>query len=132
MRLRNFNLTYGVQVFKALADESRIRILHLIFQNKAMCIADLEHILDFTQTKTSRHIAYLKNAGLISPKKIDQWVFYSMQEEAADLLDQVFLYLDKDPVLLKDLETYRILFSNRELAENKLKLKTWSAPGTNK
>lgn len=125
MRLKNFNLSYGVQIFKALADESRVRILHLIFQNKEMCISDLEHILDFTQTKTSRHITYLKNAALISPRKIDQWVFYSMKEEAYDLLNQIFLYLEKDPVLLQDLETYRILFSNRELAENKIKAKGW-------
>lgn len=95
-----------------------------------MCISDLEHILDFTQTKTSRHITYLKNAGLISPRKVDQWVFYGIKDEAYDLLSQVFLYLGKDPLLLKDVETYRILFSNRELAENKVKSGVW--PSVNK
>lgn len=126
MRLKNFSLQFGTQIFKALADESRVRILNLIFQNKEMCISDLEHILDFTQTKTSRHMAYLKNAALISPRKVDQWVFYGIKDEAYDLLSQVFLYLGKDPLLLKDLDTYRILSSNRELAENKIKSKTWS------
>ena len=95
-----------------------------------MCISDLEHILDFTQTKTSRHITYLKNAALISPRKVDQWIFYSIKDEAYDLLNQVFHYLGKDPVLLNDMETHRILFSNRELAKNKIKAKSWpSVPG---
>lgn len=127
MRLKNFSLNFGTQIFKALADESRIRILSLIIQNKTMCISDLEHILDFTQTKTSRHMAYLKNAGLISPRKVDQWVFYNIKDEAFDLLMQVFNYLEKDALLIKDMETYRILFSNRELAANRIQTKRWSS-----
>lgn len=127
MRLKNFSLNFGAQIFKALSDESRIRILWLIIQNKTMCISDLEHILDFTQTKTSRHMAYLKNAGLISPRKVDQWVFYNIKDEAFDLLMQVFNYLEKDTLLLKDMETYRILFSNRELAVNRIQTKRWSS-----
>lgn len=123
MRLKNFSLHYGSQIFKALSDEARIRILYLIYNNKEMCISDLEHVLDFTQTKTSRHMAYLRNAGLINPNKANQWVFYSIKDEAFDLLSQVFSYMQKDPVLQKDMETYRILFSNRELAENRMKNK---------
>ena len=63
MRLKNFNLLLGSQIFKACADESRLRILNLIFSNGEMCITDLEQILEFTQAKTSRHLIYLKNAG---------------------------------------------------------------------
>lgn len=126
MRLKNFSLNFGAQIFKALADESRIRILSLIYLNSSMCISDLEHILDFTQTKTSRHMTYLKNAGLINPRKVEQWVFYNIKDEAYDLLSQVFIYLEKDPLLMKDMETYRILFSNRELAKNKIQTKRWS------
>jgi len=128
MRLKNFSLSFGTQIFKALSDESRIRILSLIYQNKEMCISDLEHILDFTQTKTSRHMAYLKNARLINPRKVEQWIFYNIKDEAYDLLSQVFIYLGKDPLLTKDMETYRILHSNRELAENRIKTRQWS-PG---
>ncbi|MDX1904672.1 MAG: metalloregulator ArsR/SmtB family transcription factor, partial [Thermonemataceae bacterium] len=64
MRVKHFNLTVGSQIFKAFSDESRIRIMYLLFKNKEMCISDLELILDFTQTKISRHLIYLKNAGL--------------------------------------------------------------------
>ncbi len=126
MRLKHFSLAYGEQVFKALADESRVRILNLILRNKEMCISDLEQVLDFTQTKTSRHLAYLRSAGLVTPRKTDQWVYYSLKDEATDLLNQVFSYLERDTTLQKDLEIYRILYSNRELAVNKLQNRHWT------
>ncbi|WP_347159722.1 ArsR/SmtB family transcription factor [Pontibacter chitinilyticus] len=127
MRLKHFSLSFGEQVFKALADESRIRILHLILRNKEMCTSDLEQVLDFTQTKTSRHLAYLRNAGLVTSRKQDQWVHYTIKEETADLVSQVFGYLERDAQLQKDAETYRILYSNRELAVNKLHAGRWTA-----
>lgn len=126
MRLKHFSLAFGEQIFKALADESRVRILHLIMRNKEMCISDLEQVLDYTQTKTSRHLAYLRSANLVSPRKLDQWVYYSLKDEAADLLNQIFTYLERDTTLLKDQETYQILYSNRELAVNKLHNRRWT------
>jgi ArsR family transcriptional regulator, arsenate/arsenite/antimonite-responsive transcriptional repressor len=128
MRLKHFSLAFGEQVFKALADESRVRILNLILRNKEMCISDLEQVLDFTQTKTSRHLAYLRSAGLVAPRKLDQWVFYSLKDEATDFINQIFNYLERDSNLQKDLETYRILYSNRELAVNKLHNRHWTNP----
>lgn len=128
MKLKHFSLSYGEQVFKALSDQSRIRILHLILRNKEMCITDLEQVLGFTQTKTSRHLGYLRNTGLVTSRKLDQWVYYSLKEESADLMTQLFRYMERDALLLQDAETYRILFSNRELAANKLQPPRWTAP----
>lgn len=125
MRLKKFSLPVGTQVFKALSDESRIRILNLIYQKEEMCISDLEHILDFTQTKTSRHITYLKNSGILNVRKQDQWVFYFIKDELKDIIKQIFTFFDKDMILRKDVETYNTLFSNRELAINKLEKRTW-------
>lgn len=125
MRLKKFSLPVGTQVFKALSDEARVRILNLIFQKEEMCISDLEHILDYTQTKTSRHITYLKNSGILNVRKQDQWVFYFVKDELKDIIKQIFTFFDKDLVLRKDIETYNTLFSNRELAINKLEKKTW-------
>ena len=127
MRLKHFNVSFGEQVFKALGDESRIRILNLIQNNKEMCISDIEQVLDFTQTKTSRHLIYLKNSGLVSFRRVDNWVYYYLRDETADLLNQIFNYLEKDEVLVKDQETYQILYSNRELAVNKLHNRKWVA-----
>lgn len=125
MRLKSFTLSFGAQIFKALSDESRIRILFLLHINNTLTISDLELILDFTQTKTARHLSYLKNSGIVSSRKQDQWVFYYIKEEATDILNQIFSYLTKDVNLQNDQDVYNTLFSNRELAINKIEKKKW-------
>ena len=120
MRLKNISLNYGLRIFKALSEEPRVRILHLLMQNKELSISDLELILDFTQTKTSRHLIYLKNAGLLGSRRTDQWMFYYILEEYLEILQQIFKLIQKDANITKDQETYEILKSNRELAANKI------------
>lgn len=122
MKLKHFSLTLGTQIFKAFSDEARIRIMFLLYSHKKLCISDLEHILGFTQTKTSRHITYLKNAGLLNANKVNQWVFYEVKEEVVHMVDRIFEFLNKDAQLIKDNEIYGILHSNRELSINKLEL----------
>ncbi|MBW8050170.1 MAG: metalloregulator ArsR/SmtB family transcription factor [Cytophagales bacterium] len=121
MRIKHFNLSSGTQMFKALSDESRVRILNLILKNGEMCISDLELVLDFTQTKTSRHLTYLKNAGILTFRKIDQWAFYYIKDEVTDIINRQFNYLQKDTTLTNDLETYRELYENEQLGICKLK-----------
>ncbi|GAA5025836.1 hypothetical protein GCM10011506_10800 [Marivirga lumbricoides] len=125
MRLKNFTLNFSVQVFKCLADDSRLRILFQVHENQQMCISDLELILNFTQAKTSRHLLYLKNNGVLNSRKVDQWVFYNVKEEVKDLLSQAFRFVEKDQLLQKDLETFKVMYSNRELALNKLHNRKW-------
>ena len=120
-----FNIEYGKTIFKSFSDVSRIRILNILANRKEASISDLEMILNFTQTKTSRHIYYLKNSGLLNSENKDQFIFYSLREEALDIIDQIFEFLDKDEQLKKDLEAYDIMYSNRELARNKIEIKTW-------
>jgi ArsR family transcriptional regulator len=125
MRLKSFNLMLGSQIFKACADESRLRILHLIFENGEMCISDLERILEFTQAKTSRHLIYLKNSGILSFRRYNHWVFYQIKDEVYEILKQIFQFLRKDQQLQKDHQLYQTLFSNRELAINRMQMEVW-------
>tara|TARA_B100000214_G_C23953892_1_gene621781 strand:- start:249 stop:632 length:384 start_codon:yes stop_codon:yes gene_type:complete len=125
MRLKKFNIDYGKTIFKSFSDVSRIRILNILANRKEASISDLEIILNFTQTKTSRHIYYLKNSGLLNSANEDQFIFYSLRDEAMDIIDQIFEFLDKDIQLKKDLETYDIMYSNRELSKNKIESKAW-------
>lgn len=120
MKLKSFSLLLGTNIFRALSDESRIRILHLLYKNEEMCISDLEQILNFTQSKTSRHLLYLKNAGLLNFKKHDQWVYYHLKEEFSGIITQVFSYIEKDPILIKDQQNYETLYANNALAIRKL------------
>ncbi len=128
MRIKNFSLSFGAQLFKALSEEARVRILHLLFRKNELSISDLEQILDFTQAKTSRHLTYLKNRGIVNTRQDDQWVFYSIKDEVIDMMRQIMEYLNRDPVLLSDLENYETLYSNRELAAYKKDQKKWQNP----
>lgn len=119
MRVKNFNIQIGTQVFRACSDEARLRILYLILQKGEMCISDLELILGYTQSKTSRHISYLKNSGLLNMRKSDQWVWYSIKDEMKDIVGLIFGFLEKDLSLKSDLHTLQTMLNNRELAINK-------------
>ena len=116
MRLKHFSLQYGSTIFRAFSDESRVRILNLLYRNKQLCITDLVLILDFTQSKASRHINYLKNSKIVSSRRINNYVFYFIVDEVYDIISQLFEFLNKDQTLLTDQETASILQSNRELA----------------
>jgi ArsR family transcriptional regulator len=128
MRLKNFNLLLGSQIFKACADESRLRILSLILNNGEMCITDLEKILDFTQAKTSRHLIYLKNAGILSYRRYNHWVLYQIKDEVYEIIKQIFQFLRKDQQLDKDQQIFQTLFTNRELAITKIQRDEWQKP----
>ncbi len=125
MRIKNFNLQFGSQILKAFGDESRIRIIHLLHKNDEMCISDLETILEFTQTKTSRHLIYLKNTGLVVSRKVDQWAYYSIKDEVAGFVETLYKYLYKDATLRKDQKVYEKLYEENKLAVCKLNDKKW-------
>jgi ArsR family transcriptional regulator len=116
MKLKSLSLSYSTKVFKALSEEPRVRILNLLQYHRELCISDIELVLDYTQTKTSRHMAYLKNTGIVGFRKSDQWVFYYIQDEVQSILNQIWQYIEKDNLLTKDIEVFKVMFSNRELA----------------
>ncbi len=124
MRLKHFNIDLGAQIFLACSDTSRLRIMNLIMNNGEMCITDLEHILEFTQTKTSRHLIYLKNSGILTSRKYNQWVFYQIKDEVFDLIKLILQFLRRDPALERDQQIYKNLFTNRELAVNRLQIRS--------
>jgi ArsR family transcriptional regulator len=123
MRLKHFNIEPGAQIFLACSDSSRLRILNLILNNGEMCITDLEHILEYTQTKTSRHLLYLRNSGILTSRKYNQWVFYQIKDEVTEIIQQIFQFLRRDPLLQKDQQVFQTMYNNRELTLNKLKLR---------
>lgn len=127
MRLKNFNLALGSQIFKACADESRLRILNLIFENGEMCISDLERILEFTQAKTSRHLIYLKNSGMVTFRRHNHWVFYQVKDEVYEIVNQLLQFVRKDSQLQRDVGLYKTLYSNRELSVNKVEREEWQS-----
>lgn len=64
-------------MFKAFADRTRLRILHLLRQRE-MCVGDLVKILRVPQPKASRHLTYLKRSGLVVSRQEGLWRFYAL------------------------------------------------------
>ena len=66
-----------LDVLKALTDETRLRILNLLYE-KELCVCDIMSTLQISQAKASRHLIYLKNSGLVKGRKSAQWSHYSL------------------------------------------------------
>ena len=69
-----------LDALKTLSDETRLRILNLLYE-KELCVCDIMETLQITQAKASRHLIYLKNAGLVKDRKHAQWVYYSISRD---------------------------------------------------
>ena len=93
-----------VELFKALADETRLRILNLLYERE-LCVCDVMAVLDISQSKASRHLIALKRIGLASDRREAQWMHYSLVpgKEAALVEDLVTNRLRKSERCLEDL-----------------------------
>ena len=65
------------QLFRAVADATRVRILHLL-RDGALCVGDLVSVLGVPQPTASRHLAYLRKSGLVVDERRGQWSFYEL------------------------------------------------------
>lgn len=84
--------------FQALADPNRLRILLLLGQRQELCLCHLESLLDLPASTTSRHLALLKQAGLVRARRAGRWVYFALeQEEAGHWLDWLFTLPELGP-----------------------------------
>lgn len=65
-------------IFKSLADETRIRILLLLQGRTELCVCDLMQALELPQSTVSRHLSYLKRTGWIFDRRGGTWMYYSI------------------------------------------------------
>lgn len=68
-------------LFKALADETRARIALLVCREQELCVCELTCALNESQPKTSRHLALLRQVGLLADRRQGQWVYYRLHPE---------------------------------------------------
>lgn len=70
--------------FKILSDETRLRCLVLLFEQKELCVCELMYALDLPQSKVSRHLANMKTQEIVSQRREEQWVLYSINSDLSD------------------------------------------------
>ncbi|WP_386063401.1 ArsR/SmtB family transcription factor [Thalassobacillus hwangdonensis] len=72
--------------FKALADEKRLEILHLLCTHGSSCVCDLQPMIGMTQSKLSYHLKILLEADLIEREEKGTWSYYTIKEETMNHL----------------------------------------------
>jgi ArsR family transcriptional regulator, arsenate/arsenite/antimonite-responsive transcriptional repressor len=103
MRRRPFDLA---RLFAALADRTRLRLLNLM-NGREVCVCYFVGILEQSQPKISRHLAYLRNAGVVSARRDGKWIHYSIHRPedsgAAAILDATLASCSLDREMQTDL-----------------------------
>lgn len=91
--------------FRALADRTRLRLLNLMGSDE-VCVCFFVEILQVNQPKVSRHLAYLRRAGVVAARREGTWMHYRIvepiNEDAARVLSDVRAWLARDPDMQKD------------------------------
>lgn len=83
-----------IEIFKALADETRLRILSQLLKDE-MCVCEIEDCLELTQSNASRHLTVLKKAGILESYKKAQWTYYNISDEFKSKNMELYKYLIK-------------------------------------
>ena len=91
--------------FQALADRTRLRLLNLMGDDE-VCVCFLAAVLEEPQPKISRHLAYLRRAGIVAARREGRWMHYRITapalEEAARVLADVRAWLETEKVMKSD------------------------------
>ena len=95
------------RLFKALADRTRLRLLNLLGDDE-VCVCFFVEVLGQSQPKISRHLAYLRKAGVVAARREGKWMHYRVVEpegeRAASVLAEVRAWLAEDQEMRRDRE----------------------------
>jgi ArsR family transcriptional regulator len=93
-------------LFRALADPTRLRLLNLI-AGREVCVCYFVEILRISQPKVSRHLAYLRNAGMVAARRDGKWMHYRLaapkNKASAKILRETLSYLRREPEMRRDI-----------------------------
>jgi ArsR family transcriptional regulator len=102
------------KIFKSLSDETRLKVLGLLFEKGELCVCDLMETLQISQSKASRHLRYLVNAGLLKDRREAVWVYYRINDTPSnkerEILDalRVILTHNMPPSLFDALKEWQV------------------------
>jgi ArsR family transcriptional regulator len=93
------------RLFRAFSDRTRLRILHLLTKGE-VCVGDLVSVLKLPQPTVSRHLSYLRRAGLVTVRRDASWMYYGLAEPRnpfhAKLLECLSSCFSEVPELARD------------------------------
>lgn len=104
--------------FMALGDKTRLRLLNLM-RYEEVCVCFFTEVLGDSQPKISRHLAYMRNAGLVKARRDGKWMHYSIDaprdNNGRRVLDEIFEWLDSREELRRDRERYELVCCSPEM-----------------
>ena len=113
---------YSIEIlFKALADRTRLRLINLI-GDEEVCVCFFVEVLKTNQPKISRHLAYLRRAGVVSARRDGKWIHYRVvqpdgDEHAANIFREVRSWLANNPEMQRDRQQLISLCGASQLPE---------------
>jgi len=96
-----------IKVLKALSDEVRLRILKILQERDELCVCEIMQALDISQTRTSRNLGILKDAGFVTDRREGVWIYYSISDRKineyhSELIKLLSKWLNEEEVVQKD------------------------------
>ena len=109
-------MSNAIRYFKALSDETRLRLTYVL-ERYELSVNELVSILEMGQSRVSRHLKILTEAGLLSSRRDGLWVFYSSvkEGEGAAFLKAAMPFLDEDAEMRADVEMAARIIEDRAL-----------------
>nr|MBO2482713.1 transcriptional regulator [Bacillaceae bacterium] len=94
--LQKEDISSVVQLFKALADENRAKIVYSLCQDEELCVCDIANIIGASVATTSHHLRILYKQGIVKYRKEGKLAFYSLDDDHIKQLIMIALAHDKE------------------------------------
>lgn len=85
-----------IKVFKSISDITRLRIIKILQEKDELCVCEIVQALDISQTRASRNLGILKNAGFVVDRRDGLWIYYSINKEMSNKYHMQINILIKD------------------------------------
>ena len=110
-----------IKVFKSISDITRLRIIKILQEKDELCVCEIVQALDISQTRASRNLGILKNAGFVVDRRDGLWIYYSINKEMSNQYHMQINILIKDwlnneKIVQKDKE--RLKKTNKSTSKN--------------
>ncbi len=106
-----------IKVFKTLSDETKVRILKILQERDELCVCEIMQALNISQSRASRNLGILKDAGFVTDRRNGLWVYYSISKEKINEYHQAMNELMENWLNDKD-----IIKEDRKRLKNAVKL----------
>ena len=114
---RMLSMKHHAQIFKALSDPIRLRIILLLQSQGELCVCDLIAVLKLPQSTVSRHLAYLKRSCWVDIRRQGVWIYYQLSKESCEMCREMLnilkLHVSDLPEVAADRTTFESVLKDK-------------------